>query len=388
MVKDNQLINQIGEILNDPNPRNNYAKEIIEIYPNLLNLALKNNTSLNIIDIKDIGHKDYLFYAEAFCHKAIYERLPDVLNITFTKNIHCADAILLWNYKIYSGNFSSLYYSYCFDIPIIFLENSIFTNVVKDSQILSPLSIMIDNKSVYLDHDRETSLENQLNSDWKINDDEYDLARQACQKIYEYGLSKFNLHPFTYVDLSLQDYESIILCVDQTTEHDHEEYQSTRPLFQQMLKDAVNDNPNSIILIKSVPDVQRTVASDNQIVTMQGYFNDKDIQHPRIRFLKGSGNVMSLLKAVDKVYTVRSFIGLEAALCNKEVYCYGGLFCNGWGFTIDCSDKAKTRIKSRSLYELFYLYFIQNTIYFNPETFQRLNIMEAIEYIHYNISHG
>ena len=66
-----------------------------------------------------------------------------------------------------------------------------------------------------------------------------------------------------------------------------------------MLDDAIRENPNSFILIKTHPDAI-TGGED------------------RVCLLRENLNQISLLQAVDKVYVVSSQMGMEGLICGKQ----------------------------------------------------------------------
>jgi capsular polysaccharide export protein len=139
-----------------------------------------------------------------------------------------------------------------------------------------------------------------------------------------------------------------------------------------MLKAALEENPDTDIIIKTHPDV---VAGKKR-----GYLCDLKISSPNVHILAADLNPLSVLEQVDRVYAVTSQMGFEALLLGKPVDCFGMPFYAGWGVTRDrlvCSR----RTRQRTLTELFAAAYILYPRYLDPETGERCEIERLIEWL-------
>ena len=67
-------------------------------------------------------------------------------------------------------------------------------------------------------------------------------------------------------------------------------------------------------------------------------------------------------------------------MCGKKVHCFGMPFYGGWGVTEDRVTCSR-RVRKRSIEEIFHFAYIVYSRYMNPETGQRCEIEEAIDYL-------
>jgi capsular polysaccharide export protein len=139
--------------------------------------------------------------------------------------------------------------------------------------------------------------------------------------------------------------------------------------FRRMLETAITENPGSEVVIKVHPDVLSG--------RRHGHFG-RMLSDPRVRIVAESLNPWSLLAAVEKVYTVSSGLGFEAALAGKPVICFGAPFYSGWGFTDDRGPALGRRAGATPI-ELFAAYYLRYTSYFDAHTRQPISFEEAAE---------
>ena len=145
---------------------------------------------------------------------------------------------------------------------------------------------------------------------------------------------------------------------------------ATSHTFEQMLQDAIAENPDADIIVKTHPDTKTGAG---------GYLTGLK-QHDNVYPMTDLINPISLLKYCDKVYVCTSQFGFEALMCGKDVKVYGMPFYAGWGLTQDL-QKCPRRTNKRSLEEIFYITYIVYTHWVNPETNSRCEIEEAIDYL-------
>jgi len=233
-------------------------------------------------------------------------------------------------------------------------------------------SIVRDDIGIYYDATSPSKLESILNIyDFKSDKRLMSLAKKARQKIIEYKISKYN--NFKKIDLSyLDNSKQKVLIVAQTAGDSSLEYGlGDKFTTQDIIDDAIKDNPNAQIYIKIHPDVLAGKKSSD--------INLKDIPQT-VKILEDNANPIELLKYFDKVYTKTSGMGMEALLLDKVVYCYGLPFYAGWGLTIDklICDR---RVRKLTIDELFAGAYILYSSYYNPYLNEESDIVSTIEYI-------
>ncbi|NBM76487.1 capsule biosynthesis protein, partial [Proteus sp. G4444] len=141
-------------------------------------------------------------------------------------------------------------------------------------------------------------------------------------------------------------------------------------VFQQMITDAINENPDHEVIFKTHPD---TIAN-NSTSEFIDKFKDK------VTVLTEYTNPISLLTQIDRVYVATSQMGFEALMCGKPVHVYGLPFYAGWGLTID-KQSTNRRKRNLTLEELFFIAYIKYSYYINPKTKKVCSINEAINYL-------
>ena len=100
-----------------------------------------------------------------------------------------------------------------------------------------------------------------------------------------------------------------------------------RSSFCRMLQAALDDHPDSLVVVKLHPDVLRRRA--------RGHFDPADLNHPRIRLSADGLHPAALLEQAEAIYVVTSQMGFEALLWGRPVHCFGMPFYAGWGLTHD-----------------------------------------------------
>ncbi len=239
-----------------------------------------------------------------------------------------------------------------------------------------PLSIVLDDKSIYYDAHRVSRLEAMLQrgdpGDPLADDALVARARRAIAQITANRLSKYNDSPPGPVDLGPNPGTGRVLVVDQT----RNDLSVTRGLadadsFRTMLDAAVREHPNAEIIVKTHPDV---VAGKKR-----GYL-DRPLRGAAVRVFAEPVNPLALIEQVDHVYVVTSQLGFEALLMGKPVTCFGVPFYAGWGLTDDrCGVPRRSR--ARTVEQVFAAAYILYARYVDPDTGEPCEIERVIEHL-------
>jgi capsular polysaccharide export protein len=236
------------------------------------------------------------------------------------------------------------------------------------------LSLVVDKSGIYYDAHTPSDLETLLNSDDWITPELLARAEDAMARIRKWRLSKYNHAP---VELSADLTEKLaafkgpkVLVVDQTYgDKSIVQGMASDDMFQDMLKDALEENPTALVIAKVHPDVLAG--------TKEGHFNVAR-QEKRVLYVAEDASPHALLEKVDQVYVVTSQMGLEGLIAGKKVSCYGLPFYAGWGLTHD-KQLCEARIANRSLAELFAAAYIKYSRYVDPYTGERCELERVLD---------
>ena len=302
------------------------------------------------------------------------------LKLIYSASETACDKLLFWGTQDNEGNICGMYNATVYQTQIAVVENSFLTTMKYDlngakkgsnENFYSFISFIFDNKGTFYDARKTNYLEEMLNNpDFVVTDEQLERARKCIKKIVDNYLSKYNNQP-VYTPKIGRDGVKKVLVIDQTYKDASIRYGwASDSTFEQMLQDAIAENPDADIIVKTHPDTKTGAG---------GYLTGLK-QHDNVYPMTDLINPISLLKYCDKVYVCTSQFGFEALMCGKDVKVYGMPFYAGWGLTQDL-QKCPRRTNKRSLEEIFYITYIVYTHWVNPETNSRCEIEEAIDYL-------
>ena len=308
--------------------------------------------------------------------KVIFKNLKFIYSASETP----CDKLLFWGTQDNEGNICGMYNATVYQTQIAVVENSFLTTMKYDlngakkgsnENFYSFISFIFDNKGTFYDARKTNYLEEMLNNpNFVVTDEQLERARKCIKKIVDNYLSKYNNQP-VYTPKIGRDGVKKVLVIDQSYgDASIRRGMATSHTFEQMLQDAIAENPDADIIVKTHPDTKTGAG---------GYFTGLK-QHDNVYPMTDLINPISLLKYCDKVYVCTSQFGFEALMCGKDVKVYGMPFYAGWGLTQDL-QKCPRRTNKRSLEEIFYITYIVYTHWVNPETNSRCEIEEAIDYL-------
>lgn len=263
--------------------------------------------------------------------------------------------------------------------PVYIIEDcflrSIFSYVYAgkvDEKYCKSIGITVDDITHYIDCSLPSRLEQWLNDKTLIiTEEQKQRARKCIDKIIETSLSKYNNQPIFEPDIGRKGAKKVLV-VDQS----YGDWSITKgggsdDIFENMLKSAIEENPDADIIVKTHPDTMSG--------TRGGYYTGL-VQHNNVYPMTEPINPISLVKSCDKVYVCTTQFGFEALMCGKEVHVFGIPFYAGWGLTHD-RQKCERRTNTRTLEEIFYITYIMYSHYVNPDKKCRCEIEEAIGYL-------
>ncbi|MDD3054791.1 MAG: hypothetical protein PHE16_02820 [Aliarcobacter sp.] len=265
----------------------------------------------------------------------------------------------LWCHKTFGGNLTLLEDGFIRSLDLGIKESPSF-------------SIVQDNIGIYYDATIPSRLEHILQTyDFDSDVSLMSKAKDAIELIKKYHISKYNHASDITSDYFLSD-EKRVLIIAQTAGDSSLEYgRGCEYSTDEMIKKAVEENPDCKIYLKIHPDVLTGKKS-----------SDIDIKNidKNISIISEDINPISLLKCFSKVYTKTSGMGFEALLTGCECVCFGMPFYAGWGITDDrlTCDRRKREL---SVEEVFAGAYILYTKYVNPYSKKEIDVIETIETI-------
>lgn len=222
------------------------------------------------------------------------------------------------------------------------------------------LSVVEDDFGIYYDATQPSQLEHILVTSEFSTKIIYE-ARWCIDFIISNHICKYNNAP-DITTVQVQKYElqnnSNILIIAQTHGDASLEYGLANQFSTlDMINAAINENPNSNILLKIHPDVlSGKKKSDIDIANLPS----------QIKIISENINPISLLKHITKVYTKTSAMGFEALMCGCECVCFGVPFYAGWGLSDDRAQIPSRRNKKLSLEQLFAGAYLLYAKYIDP----------------------
>lgn len=262
----------------------------------------------NIKSILSLNQKQVIFVSDANRVEAL---LPKP-----------SDCLVYWGSKAPAG---LLAIAEKYQSRLLRMEDGFVRSVGLGSDLIRPLSIVLDETGIYFDPTQASDLENILNRA-EFSEDELEVASRVNALIVKHGITKYNLEPREEACWDVQSREVILVpgqveddasiiygCTDIKTNLD-------------LLKAARATHPAAFIVYKPHPDVMSgNRAGKLAIEEALNFANHIETQL----------SVVSCIESCDVVHTMTSLTGFDALLRGKLVVVYGQPFYAGWGLTED-----------------------------------------------------
>jgi capsular polysaccharide export protein len=253
-------------------------------------------------------------------------------------------------------------------LPIWRMEDGFLRSSGLGSDLLPPLSLVLDKRGIYYDARRESDLEVLLNSS-DLSAEQLRCAIKLHQMLVSSKISKYNLGAdFT---LPAQAQGKRILLVPGQVEDDASIQTGTFTFNTNLalLSAARARNPDSFIIYKPHPDVlvgnRKGQLCENDIALLADY-------------QALDADVIQCIQLADEVHTMTSLSGFEALLHGKHVHCYGMPFYAGWGLTTD-EHTCERRQRKLTLLDLIYQALIAYPTYIHPQSKEVIGAEAAAE---------
>ena len=253
-------------------------------------------------------------------------------------------------------------------IPYLALEDGFLRSVGLGNQD-PPLSIVVDDLGIYYDASAPSQLEALITR--PLAREGAARARQLIAAWQTGRVSKYNHARELEDGFPTGPY---VLVVDQTKgDASIRCGLADEKSFARMLQAALDEHPDSTVLLKVHPDVFAG--------RKRGHFDRLTPgQADRVVVLGRDVHPAGLLERAAAVYTVTSQMGFEGLLWGKPVRTFGMPFYAGWGLTRD-DLPAPERRKAVLLENLVHAALVDYPRYLDPETGQRCEVERVVEHL-------
>lgn len=210
------------------------------------------------------------------------------------------------------------------------IEDGFIRSVGLGSDLIRPLSLVLDERGIYFDATRPSDLEHML-ATREFTDDDITRAEAVRTFIVEHGITKYNLEPRQSV-IWPSSGKQIVLVPGQVEDDASIRLGCTTVKTNLDLLRAVRAlRPDAFIVYKPHPDVISRNRKGRVALQAARQYADH---------IESGVSVVSCIQACDEVHTMTSLTGFDALLLGKKVVTYGQPFYAGWGLTEDRAEQA------------------------------------------------
>lgn len=287
--------------------------------------------------------------------------------VRFARKCPNASALVVWGIK---GETSWQAHAAEHGITLWRMEDGFIRSSGLGSDLLAPLSLVLDKTGIYYDATRPSDLENLLNAS-QLNAHQRQRANALNQMLVAHKLSKYNLGQDW--ELPPQAQGKRVLLVPGQVEDDASIATGTQSINnnRDLLRTVRERNPDAFIIFKPHPDVlvgnRKGAVSDDEV-----------LQWADCQAL--DADIIQCIQHADELHTMTSLSGFEALLHGKKVYCYGLPFYAGWGLTHD-EHSTERRARQLELTDLIWQTLIAYPTYIHPERLEPIAVEEAVEWL-------
>lgn len=213
-------------------------------------------------------------------------------------------------------------------VPITFVEDGFIRSAGLGADRTVPMSLVFDDLAMHFDRSRPSQLEMLLQAHDFAGDAPLMARAEALSlRMREEGLTKYQLPSQRRVAEVPRPGKARILVLGQVEDDLSIRYGAERVITgNELVRLAAAENPSAQILYRPHPEALA--------YSKPHYSRPEDVAG--IATILGPDYAIGdCLDHADKVYTVTSLAGFEAALRGKPVVTLGTPFYSGWGFTED-----------------------------------------------------
>lgn len=224
--------------------------------------------------------------------------------------------------------------------PLVRMEDGFVRSVGLGSDLIRPLSLVLDRAGIYFDPTVPSALE-QILATATFTPDELATARRVRSFIVRYDITKYNLEPCAPLHWPSGS-RTVVLVPGQVEDDASIRYGCTDVKTNlALLQRARAAHPDGWIVYKPHPDVVSGNRAGALALAAAAPYADA---------VESGRSIISCINACDVVHTMTSLTGFDALLRGKRVVVYGQPFYAGWGLTEDIvQDGAAFARRTRQL---------------------------------------
>lgn len=279
-------------------------------------------------------------------------------------------SVFVWSYK-----YPPFVIDYCNsqNVVIFHVEDGFIRSFGLGAARTRPLSLVFDQQGMHFDGNRRTDLEDILNSyDFAAAPTLIERAERLRDTIVSNGLSKYN---FTRSAADIDDIiggrcgRERVLVIGQVEDDLSVQFGMEQRLSNnELVLRTADAYPSAQILYRPHPET---------LQVRKPHYSDPLAVAYACRILPPSLPIADCLDAADRVVTMTSLVGFEAALRGKSVEVLGTPFYAGWGFTDDARTfprRRRTLTPVETLAGAYILY----ARYFHPVYGSPIEVEDAV----------
>lgn len=240
--------------------------------------------------------------------------------LAFDAPLQDGDQALVWGHESSTANASLQALSNCWRV-----EDGFVRSVGLGSDLIPPMSLVLDKRGLYFDPTRASDLEHGLQHH-TCTQGELQEAQQVRAFIVQHGITKYNLEPISAVAWPSQGRR--VLLVPGQVEDDASVRLGCPGINTNLalLQAVRRAHPDAFIVYKPHPDVLSGNRAGRVAITQALQWADH---------VETQASVVSCIQACDELHTLSSQSGFDALLRGKPVTTHGLPFYAGWGLTTD-----------------------------------------------------
>lgn len=287
--------------------------------------------------------------------------------VSFNKQSPTATACVVWGVN---GEARFNQAAHVQNIPIWRMEDGFLRSSGLGSDLLMPLSLVLDKTGIYYDARRASDLETLLNHS-TLCAVEHARALALQQTLVNSKLSKYNLGKQWRCPSAATGKR--ILLVPGQVENDASIATGTVGIQSNLalLRTVRERNPDAFIIYKPHPDVLAGNRPGHIDASEMARLSD---------CVAMDADIIDCIISCDELHTMTSLSGFEALMHGKTVHCYGLPFYAGWGLTQD-EYVCPRRNRKLALADLIYQTLIVYPIYIHPQEKRVIPVEAAAQWL-------
>lgn len=274
--------------------------------------------------------------------------------------------LLVWG----NGKPELLAFAQQHNLTILRMEDGFIRSVGLGSNLVAPISLVLDDLGIYFNALIPSRLEYILQYQ-RFSSQDLSIAKKLREYIVTSKIGKYNVGDSFYQRNITT--KKVILVPGQVEDDASIQTGSLKIKTNLALLEKVRKlNPEAYIIYKPHPDVvsgnRKGAIPSNQVKMLA----DEVVE---------TANILECIEQADEVHTITSLAGFEALLRYKEVHCYGSPFYAHWGLTKDHAKlkNPERRTRKLALEELISAVLVYYPLYIDPQKQHFIDAERAIQ---------